>query len=143
MKATDVIRRDHRAAEELFEKYKKANHEDRAHMVDKIFEVLDTHEKMEDTHFYPKLEQVVEDEEVLKDMEREQRTLEEETARVKEKSGDRDDDMQSLMEQVLQHAKKEERDILPLAEKSISAEELEELGDDMEPDSAVAASEKE
>ena len=138
MKATDVIRRDHEAAKALFEKYQKANQEDHAAMEEKIFKALDTHEKMEDTYFYPALEETLNEDAALADLEREQGELETEVAGIKAMNGDKSEALKAAMDNVLAHAKKEEAEILPKAEQTLSAEKLEELGAQMEPQSAVA-----
>jgi hemerythrin superfamily protein len=140
--ATDVIRRDHRAAEELFEKFKNATLEKRKHLMPKIFQALETHEKMEDQHFYPALEGSLDDDENLTELEREQDELKDELGIIKEISDSEEQNERLLvfMEKVILHARREERDILPQAEKLLSAEMLEEVGKLMEPESAVANS---
>jgi hemerythrin superfamily protein len=142
MKATDVITRDHRAAEAMFETYKKANQEDRAAMEEKIFKALDTHEEMEDAHFYPALEGELADDESLVELEREQQELKEELAVIKGMEGDRSEAIKAAMEKVLAHAMKEEKSILSKAEEILGTDRLEELGEWMEPMSAVANEEK-
>ncbi|MBA3788983.1 hemerythrin domain-containing protein [Patescibacteria group bacterium] len=141
MKATDVIKRDHRAAEELFEKYKNVAHEDRAAMEEKIFQALDAHENMEDTYFYPELMAAAPDMEGLAELESEQGELEKEVEAVRAMEGDRDEAIMGMMDKVLTHAKKEEEEILAPAEEILGAHKLEELGAQMEPESAVAKDE--
>ena len=140
MKGTDIIRRDHRAAEDLFDEYKKASKEKREELAEKIFEALETHESMEDTYFYPALDEAGDSEPLVSEIEQEQEELAEEVERVRMVEGERDSEMREIMEKVLAHAKKEERDILPFAERILDAEELENLGEKMEMASAVANS---
>jgi hemerythrin superfamily protein len=142
MKATDVIRRDHRAAEELFEKYKAASRNGKEALIEKIFEALDTHESMEDSYFYPSLDDLIDDEATLEALEEEQADLKEEVAKIKDLDDfdEQDEALKDVMAKVLAHAKKEETIILPLAEEALSAEDLEELGARMEAESAVANS---
>jgi hypothetical protein len=140
MKATDIVRRDHRAAEDLFAEYKKATPEEREALAEKIFEALETHESMEDTYFYPALDDAGDDEPLVSEIEQEQEALTEEVERVRDMEGERDAEMRDMMDKVLAHAKKEERDILPFAERVLDAEELENLGEKMEAASAVANS---
>jgi hemerythrin superfamily protein len=142
MNATEVIKRDHEAAKDLFEAYKNASKEDRKPMEEKIFDALDAHEKMEDAHFYPALRGAVEDDTELSDIESEQAELAAQVEEVRSMAGDRDERIKEMMDAVLAHAEKEEDDIFPMAEDVLSAEELENLGEQMEPDSAVAKSEE-
>jgi hypothetical protein len=142
MKATDVIKRDHRAAKDLFDTYKKASHDEREAMIEDIFAALDTHEKMEDTYFYPALQGMLDDEDAFAELELEQTTLAEELEELRSMTGDRDDRILVMMDRVLEHAKKEEHEVLDKADKLLSKETLEELGEKMEPMSAVALSKK-
>ncbi|MGE5540816.1 MAG: hemerythrin domain-containing protein [Bacillota bacterium] len=144
MKATDVIARDHRAAEELFDAYKSAGDEERRDLEKKLFKALTVHEMMEDTHFYPVLKEVGADEPAVQQILDEQTKLK---MKVMEKgalevvTGEHEDRITAMMEDVLAHAKEEEDVIFPLAEQLLGAAKLEELGEKMEPDSAVAKSE--
>ncbi len=141
MKATDVITRDHRAAEVLFEEFKAAAEEDKREIEKKIFSALTAHELMEDTHFYPALLKKGADDKELQNMIAEQLKLEASTTGIRalEKvTGEHDERLLEVMDNVLAHAKKEESEILPKAEEWFTEEELEEMGAKMEPDSAVA-----
>lgn len=138
MKATDVIKRDHRAAEALFNKFKKASQSEKEKMETRIFEALTTHESMEDNYFYPALKELMADDKMLAGLEREQVGLEADVLAARTIPGHRSARIESIIETVLAHAKKEESDIFPQAEKLLGEEELERLGDDMEPESAVA-----
>lgn len=141
MKATDVIKRDHRAAEELFERFKKANEDDRETVRKKIFKALNTHELMEDTHFYPAISDKLGDDESVSELEKEQTTLKMEVMAIQGLefiAGDNDERFKKMMEDVLEHAKKEETLVLPKADEAFGEDFNEELGTKMEPDSAVA-----
>lgn len=145
MKATDVIARDHRAAEALFEKFKRAAEEDKKSVEHELFAALNVHEIMEDTHFYPALNEKVGDDEILKQLEHEQTTLKLGAmgTHIKETVlGPNEESVEKVMEKVLAHAKKEEEMVFPMAEEVLGPELLEELGQKMEPMSAVAAQEK-
>ncbi|MBV9349510.1 MAG: hemerythrin domain-containing protein [Patescibacteria group bacterium] len=139
MKATDVIRRDHKAALELINKYKNASQEEREEMTAQIFDALDTHEMMEDTKFYTALEDVVEDNAALAELVEEQAELTETMSRIKAMEGvEQTDALADALDTVVAHAQKEEKEILPLAEKALGEEQLNEIGEEMEPISAVA-----
>ncbi len=145
MKATDVIARDHRAAEALFERFLAAEGDDKKAIEHELFAALNTHELMEDMHFYPALKDKVGDDEKLKQVLHEQTTLKLGAmgTHVKEiVTGPKEERIEDVMEKVLAHAKKEEAEIFPIAEGVLGAELLEELGAKMEPMSAVAAQEK-
>ncbi len=107
-------------------------------METRIFEALTTHESMEDNYFYPALKELMADDKMLAGLEREQVGLEADVLAARTIPGHRSARIESIIETVLAHAKKEESDIFPQAEKLLGEEELERLGDDMEPESAVA-----
>ena len=138
MKATDVIKRDHRGAEALFDKFKKATVSKKEKMETRIFEALTTHESMEDNYFYPSLKEKMGDDKMFAELEREQMGLEADVLAARTIPGDRSARIEKIIEVVLAHAKKEETEILPKAEKLLGVVELERLGEDMEPESAVA-----
>lgn len=145
MKATDVIARDHRAAEALFEKFKAAAPEDQKSIEHELFAALNVHELMEDTYFYPALNEKIENDETLSALEVEQTKLKLEamgTHALETIVGPNENRMERVMEKVLEHARKEEELIFPMAEEVLGAERLEELGAEMEPKSAVAAQQK-
>jgi hemerythrin superfamily protein len=141
MKATDVIKRDHRAAEALFETYKKAGAEDREVLEERIFAALDAHETMEDTYFYPALMEAAPDMPGLANLESEQAELKEQLEEVRSMTEDRQEALMEMMEMVLAHAKEEETEVLDPSEEILGEEKLEELGQKMEPMSAVALDE--
>jgi hypothetical protein len=141
MKATDVIKRDHEATKVMFQQYKNASEDERKEMDHKIFKALATHEKMEDKHFYAALKEVLKDNPVVEELDRQQGELERETLEVKALdmlTGQRSERVIALLEKVINHAEKEEQEIFPLAEMELGETKLEELGEKMEPESAVA-----
>jgi len=143
MKATDVIARDHRAAEALFEKFKAAAEEDKKSIEHELFAALNLHEVMEDAHFYPALNEKLGENEIIDELEKEQTSLKLGAmgTHVKETIlGPDEDTVEKVMEKVLAHAKKEEELVFPLAEEALGEALLEELGAKMEPMSAVANS---
>ena len=141
MKATDVITRDHRAAEALFEELKSAEDEESEAVVEKLLAALDAHEKMEDEHFYPALESILDEDSAYAELKREQALLEAEVAAVRVLPVGRAAALKLAMPKVLEHATKEEEEILPKAETLLGDGRLEELGARMEPMSAVALQE--
>lgn len=146
MKATEIIARDHRAAEALFEEYKSASGDARTDVEKKLFKALGAHEAMEDMHFYPALKEAAGDDAAVKEILDEQTKLKMELmgkGAMEVVTGEHEDRIIEMMEDVLAHARKEESTIFPIAEESLGEARLEELGTDMEPHSVVAMSEKE
>lgn len=140
MKATDVIRRDHRAIEDLFTEFRESPPDRQEEMEDTIFDALDRHEKMEDDFFYPAIEDELESDK-LAELENEQTRLKVEVLAARALPADRYRRIDTLIDTVLAHAEKEERDILPEAERVLGSEKLEALGQEMEPESVVAGAE--
>ncbi len=141
MNAIDIIKRDHEAAKDLFARYRAAGEEERTDMEEEIFDALTAHEIMEDKHFYPMLRKANIDEAGLfSDIEGEQVKLAAEVTAARTIPGDKQERILSIMDTVLAHAAKEEAEILPKAEAVLTETELDGLGLEMEPDSAVAKS---
>lgn len=139
MKATDVIRRDHEAAKELFSRFKSATEEERKDLEGEIFDALTAHERMEDEHFYPALrDKDIGDASHFSELGAEQKKLEAEVLAARSLPGDKSERILAIIDTVLEHATDEEERLLPEAEKALSQDELEALGEEMEPDSAVA-----
>jgi hemerythrin superfamily protein len=137
MKATDVIRRDHEAAKELFQRFREASEEEREEMETDVFDALTMHERMEDKHFYPALREKLSDTKLLNQVALDQKKLEVEVLAARGLPGDKSDRILSMIDTVLEHAEWEESEILPKAEAALSSDELEELGEVMEPESAA------
>ncbi len=139
MKSTDVIKRDHEAAKELFDKYKAGSSEERGALEPDIFKALATHEKMEDDYFYPALDGKLDLSE-FQEAEEEQQTLEEQVTEIQAMEADaREQALLDAMDKVLAHAEREES-FFPDAEAALGEEASEALGEQMEPNSAVANS---
>jgi hemerythrin-like domain-containing protein len=141
MKATDIIRRDHEAIKELFAEFNNTPEDGREDMIDTIFEALDTHEKMEEEHLYHPLKKIP-GEVSLDELEHEQHMLKAEVLAARALPGDKAGRIEALMDTVLKHADKEETELLPQAEQVFSVEKLEEMGEEMEPQSVVALTER-
>jgi hemerythrin superfamily protein len=138
MNATEVIARDHRAVEDMFDEYKSAPAGTQAVLETQIFKALDTHEKMEDVHFYPIVREALENDESVREILEEQEELERDVREVMSMGEDRKDHVLRMMERVLAHASREEREIFPKVRDTLDDDTLDELGHKMEPDSAVA-----
>jgi hypothetical protein len=94
---------------------------------------------MEDAYFYNAVMEETEDgDDMLTELEHEQFMLKAEVIAARALPGDKAKRIEKMIETVLAHAKKEEAILLPHAEKVLTAERLEEIGQEMEPESAVA-----
>jgi hemerythrin superfamily protein len=143
MKATDVIARDHRAAEQMLEDYRGASGDDRKDIARKLFEALTRHEAMEDMYFYPALKEAAGEDPAVKQILDEQTKLKMEVlgkGAAELFTGDDEERIEAMMEDVLAHAKEEESIIFPKAEEFLGEEKLTELGEKMEEHSAVEKS---
>lgn len=142
MKATDVIRRDHRAAKDLFDKYRNANQEDQEPLESAILDALEAHEKMEDEFFYPALQGLIGDTTYFNELEKEQTKLKLGVMELRALAFmDRRDKLLETADKVIAHAEREEQEILTKAEELLDDAALEELGMKMEPESAAARNE--
>lgn len=138
MKATEVILRDHRAAEELFDEFKNTEGDENKLLETMIFDTLTVHERMEDKHFYPAVRDLLTDSSILTDLEVEQKKLEVEVLAARALPGNKRNRILSIIDTVLQHAKREEAELLPQVESGMDAIALEKLGKEMQSDSATA-----
>lgn len=139
MKATDVIKRDHEAIEAYFKEFEAASTDERVDMEPKLFNMLTAHELMEDRHLYSALSDRLEDDSILKELKDEQSKLEVEASAIRMMVGVRDEKLLEAFPKILAHAKKEQDELFPLAEKVFTPQELEDIGNAMAPRSAVEA----
>ncbi|MCK9352189.1 MAG: hemerythrin domain-containing protein [Candidatus Paceibacterota bacterium] len=137
MNATRIIKRDHEAARELFNKFKTIGEDKRADVEIKILDALSYHEQMEDIYFYPALKEKLGGSDELMETEIAQKNLASKILAARVFLGDKKERITEIMESLLEHAEKEEKEILSRAEKLFTAIELENLGKLMEPESAV------
>jgi len=140
MDAIQVIKRDHRAVEDLYAEYQGSHDESKKELLAKeIFDSLDNHAKMKETFFYPALsEEGDEEEAMVREAQAEHNDMKSLIARARDTEGEELDSLLSeLMETVLGHVKEEEEELLPDAERRLGARKLTALGEEMEPHSAV------
>lgn len=137
MNATEVIRRDHGTIEELFNQLEDAEQEDTKDIEEALFGALKAHESMEDAHFYPLLDELMDGEEVYEQLRREQKVLEAETITVEALPMGRKAALLMAMPKVLEHAQKEEEYVLTRVSEILTEEDHESLGERMGPDSAA------
>jgi hemerythrin-like domain-containing protein len=136
MKATELLKKQHREVKALFRQAKKADAEDRREILDQIEEKLTHHMHIEENVFYPavreldtkKTEEIVpeayEEHHVVKLVLSEFPDLDPEDERFEAK-------MTVLDELIQHHVEEEENEMFPAAEK-LGDQRLKELGAEME-----------
>lgn len=135
--ATKLLEEDHKRVRELFGRYEDTR--DRAtkkRIVDDITRELTLHAKVEEEIFYPRfLKRRGDPQKMVRESFEEHKVVETLLAELS-KIGPRDEQFDAkvtvLQENVDHHAKEEERDLFPEAEKLLSKRELERMGAEME-----------
>lgn len=139
MDAISVLKRDHRTVEDLFKKFESGRGEVRAkqQIVTELIRELSVHAGIEEKVFYPAVKEQakrkghdlvlesLEEHHLVKVMLHELEGMSPEDERYEAK-------VHVLMENVLHHAKEEEKEMFPQARKVMSARELKDLGQDLE-----------
>lgn len=135
--ATKLLEEDHRRVRELFARYEDTR--DRAakkRIVDEIIRELTLHAKVEEEIFYPRfLKKRGDPQKMVRESFEEHKIIETLLAELS-KIGAGDEQFEAkvtvLQENVDHHAKEEERDLFPEAEKLLSRAELEKMGAEIE-----------
>jgi hemerythrin-like domain-containing protein len=136
MKATDLLKKQHREVKALFKKVEKSeNARERRQLMDQISQQLELHTQIEEEIFYPavresgkKAEEMIdeayEEHHVVKLVLQELPQVDPEDERFEAK-------MTVLSELVQHHVEEEESEMFKIAEKGLGKERLTELGDEM------------
>ena len=136
MKATDLLIKQHRAVEELFEQFEDADGaEEKREIFEKLAANLVGHDAIERELFYPACEKELrDDEDVLHESLVEHGVVEFSLFRADENRNGEDFDkyVTVLREIVEHHVEEEESELLPKAKSEMDAARLEELGAAME-----------
>lgn len=134
--AFDLLKKDHRLVEELFEKINKAGSEDKSlKLFEQLCDEISLHAELEEKLLYPRFEQA-----------RETRALAEESYKEHDKVKEMIEELKSLAplsdrfnkkldemkDDQLAHIQKEEKELFPLGEKVLSEDELYELGSEIQ-----------
>lgn len=142
MNAITLIKRDHRAVEEAYEDYKKAeSHSEKERLAAEICESLRAHADMEEQYFYPVIEeQSRKDEKLIDEADHEHEEIKSLAAAARWLSPgiQMDEAMGKLMGAVFHHVQEEESELLPQAQIDLGEEKMQELGRVMEPYSPSA-----
>jgi len=136
MDALELLKQDHQKVKELFEKAEEADGKEQEKIFDQIKTELETHARIEETVFYP----AVQEHEELKDMVLESleehkqiKTLLREMDNLASDSEKFEPKLKVLMENVEHHAEEEEEGkMFPKLRQIMGKQKLEQLGADLE-----------
>jgi hemerythrin superfamily protein len=136
MDALELLKQDHQKVKELFEQAEEAEAEDQQEIFQQIKTELETHARIEETVFYP----AVQEHEELKDMVLESleehkqiKTLLREMENLASDSEKFEPKLKVLMENVEHHAEEEEEGkMFPKLRQIMGKQKLEQLGADLE-----------
>ena len=136
MNALDILKQDHQKVKGLFQEMRKDSDRGRQkELLDKIDTELEIHTHIEETVFYP----AVDEHEEFKDMiaealeeHQEAKLLLDELEELGADDHDFGSKLQQLMEAVEHHVEEEEGEMFPKIQKVFTEDELEELGRDLE-----------
>lgn len=137
MNAIELLKADHAVVADLFEKVKATEESEHLPLFEKIKAELDVHTLIEETIFYPKLQEEGNDklvDIVLEGIE-EHRQVKMFLREIDALAGDSEKfepKLKVLMEDVEHHVEEEEGEMFPLVEEQFEAEMLDELGAAME-----------
>jgi hemerythrin superfamily protein len=136
MNALEFLKEDHRKVKTLFQEMRKTS--DRSKQkenFDKIDTELEMHTHIEETIFYP----AIEEQEELKDMvtqalaeHHQAKELLEQLETLRADDHDFGSKLQQLMEAVEHHVEEEEEEMFPKIREVFDEDELEQLGEDLE-----------
>jgi hypothetical protein len=138
MKANELLEKQHRLVEELFDQFEQADENEKGEVFEQIASNLVAHDAIEREIFYPACEEALEDddrEDVLGESLVEHGVVEFCLFRA-DKNRSKPEELEKyvtvLKEIVFHHVKEEEDELLPKAKKALGSERLEELGAEME-----------
>jgi hemerythrin superfamily protein len=137
MKATDLLKKQHRQVEKLFKQAEKAQSRQRRQLMDQIVEQLKLHTKIEEEIFYPAVRELgtSKAEEMIDEAFEEHHVVDlvlAELPKVDPEDERFEAKMTVLSELVQHHVEEEEGELFPMAEKKLGAERIKELGQQME-----------
>ena len=134
--AIEMLKRDHRRVQNLFEEYETAGGDDKISIGHKIMNELDVHAAVEEDIFYPAFKEKAgkQGEDMVAEALEEHQAVK--TALKELKAMEPDDDsfestFHNMIHDVMHHVTEEESEMLPLAEEVLS-DALEELGTEMQ-----------
>src|ERR1044071_8486271 len=139
MDAFNLLKADHRKVEDLFSELESASGQAKMRVFEQIRTELELHTHIEETVFYPALEQPKQTHELTMEAYEEHdvvKKLLQELSRAKSPNEEWEAKAKVLQENVEHHVEEEENELFPKASKVLSSEELETLGEQMESEKA-------
>jgi hemerythrin HHE cation binding domain-containing protein len=131
--ATQLIRRDHKKVDGLFNKFTETKKPDgKQRICEQVIQELEIHAKLEEEIFYPAVRKHVGEEDMLEEAKQEHQQAKEIMRELKKmKAGDEqfEDKFSELVEGVKHHVEEEEGEMLPKAEESEM--DLQDIGEQM------------
>jgi iron-sulfur cluster repair protein YtfE (RIC family) len=136
MDALELLKQDHQKLKRLFEAVKEAtDFNKRRQLFDQIETELEMHAHLEETVFYPAMEEY----EQLKDIvaealqeHQEAKTLLQEIEELGSEREEFDSNLEELMESVEHHVEEEEGEMFPKVRRHLDSSKLEQLGKELE-----------
>src|ERR1051325_9629003 len=138
MDAFNLLKADHRKVAELFEQLESASGKQKLTVFDQIKTELELHTHIEETIFYPALEEPKETHDLTLEAYEEHdvvKNLLQQLSKAKSANDEWDAQAKVLQENVEHHVE-EEGQLFKKASKALSAEEIENLGEEMEAEKA-------
>jgi hemerythrin superfamily protein len=138
MKATDLLKKQHRQVEKLFKQCENAKQpRQRRQLMDQIVEMLKMHTKIEEEIFYPAVRELgtSKAEEMIDEAFEEHHVVDlvlAELPKVDPEDERFEAKITVLSELVEHHVEEEEGEMFPMAEKKLGTERVKELGQQME-----------
>jgi hemerythrin-like domain-containing protein len=138
MKATDLLKKQHRQVEKLFKQVENTDDaRGRRQLMDQIISALKLHTKLEEEVFYPAVREVgtSKAEEMVDEAFEEHHVVDlviAELPKVDPEDERFEAKMTVLSELVDHHVEEEEDEMFPMAEKKLGSERIKELGQQME-----------
>lgn len=134
MDAFNLLKADHRKVEELFEQLESASGQAKMRVFQQIKTELELHTHIEETIFYPALEEPKQTHDLTLEAYEEHdvvKKLLQELSRARTVSDEWEAKAKVLQENVEHHVEEEENELFPKAQSALSEEEIEELGEEM------------
>ena len=136
MNALELLKQDHQKVARLFEQAEQVgDHKQKQRLFEQIKTELEIHTRIEESIFYPALEQQEELKSLVLEAYREHdqvKTLLQETAAIAGSGGNLDANLMEIKENVEHHVDEEENEMFPQVEEIMSQSELEQMGRELE-----------
>ena len=135
MDAFNLLKADHRKVEELFSQLESARGQAKMRVFEQIKTELELHTHIEETIFYPALEEPKQTHDLTLEAYEEHdvvKNLLQELSRAKSPTEEWEAQAKVLQENVEHHVEEEENELFPKAEAALGEDEIETLGEQME-----------